>query len=58
MNDAVATAHADSEGADRSFAMRLESCSSNPHFGGRGDSSFVIKHYAGKFVGPINVFLV
>ncbi|CAG8541360.1 16426_t:CDS:10, partial [Acaulospora morrowiae] len=46
LNDACATAHADSDAADNSFIQRLGSLSSNPHFESRG-SKFLIKHYAG-----------
>ncbi|CAG8461797.1 11157_t:CDS:10 [Acaulospora colombiana] len=46
LNDACATAHADSSAADNSFVQRLGSLSSNPHFESRG-SKFLIKHYAG-----------
>ncbi|RHZ46743.1 hypothetical protein Glove_606g141 [Diversispora epigaea] len=46
LNDACATAHADSDAADNSFVQRLGSLGSNPHFESRG-SKFLIKHYAG-----------
>ncbi|KAI8361629.1 P-loop containing nucleoside triphosphate hydrolase protein [Mortierella sp. GBAus27b] len=46
MNDACATAHADSNAADNSLVQRLSGCSSNPHFESRG-TSFLVKHYAG-----------
>ncbi|KAF9420297.1 class II myosin [Podila epigama] len=46
MNDACATAHADSNAADNSLVQRLSSLSSNPHFESRG-ASFLVKHYAG-----------
>ncbi|CAN6665085.1 myosin-5 [Trichomonascus vanleenenianus] len=46
LNDAVATAHADSSAADQNFAMKLGFMSSNPHFEQR-QSKFIIKHYAG-----------
>lgn len=46
LNDAVATAHADSGAADQSFAQRLSLVASNPHFEQR-QGKFVIKHYAG-----------
>ncbi|CAG8658065.1 4828_t:CDS:10, partial [Gigaspora rosea] len=46
LNDACATAHADSEAADNSFVQRLGFLSSNPHFESRG-SKFLVKHYAG-----------
>lgn len=46
LNDACATAHADSDAADNSFVQRLGMLSSNPHFESRG-SKFLVKHYAG-----------
>ncbi|KAI8889340.1 hypothetical protein K501DRAFT_329147 [Backusella circina FSU 941] len=46
LNDACATAHADSSAADNSFVQRLGFLSSNAHFESRG-SKFLIKHYAG-----------
>jgi myosin I len=46
LNDACATAHADSSAADQSFAQRLNMLSTNAHFDLRG-SKFVVKHYAG-----------
>ncbi|CAG8432949.1 9867_t:CDS:10 [Diversispora eburnea] len=46
LNDACATAHADSDAADNSFVQRLGSLGSNPHFESRGNK-FLIKHYAG-----------
>ena len=46
LNDACATAHADSSAADNSFTQRLSACSSNPHFNLRGHA-FLVKHYAG-----------
>ncbi|KAK7205835.1 P-loop containing nucleoside triphosphate hydrolase protein [Myxozyma melibiosi] len=46
LNDAVATAHADSGAADQSFAQRLSLVASNPHFEQR-QGKFIIKHYAG-----------
>lgn len=46
LNDAVATAHADSLAADQSFSQRLNNLSLNPHFDLRGNK-FVVKHYAG-----------
>ncbi|CAO3623672.1 unnamed protein product [Cunninghamella echinulata] len=49
LNDACATAHADSSAADNSFVQRLGFLSSNPHFESRG-SGFLIKHYAGDVV--------
>lgn len=46
MNDATATAHADSSAADNSFAQRMGMLAANPHFEPRGNK-FLIKHYAG-----------
>lgn len=46
LDDACATAHADSVAADQSFSQRLSMLDSNPHFSSRG-SKFVIRHYAG-----------
>ena len=46
LNDACATAHADSGAADGTFVQRLNALSSNPHFQPR-QGQFVIKHYAG-----------
>ena len=46
LNDAVATAHADSSAADNSFMQRTSMLSSNPHFETRG-SKFLVRHYAG-----------
>jgi myosin-1 len=46
MNDAVATAHADSSAADSKFCQSLSACAGNQYFDLRGDS-FVVKHYAG-----------
>ncbi|KAI8458623.1 myosin I [Phakopsora pachyrhizi] len=46
MNDATATAHADSSAADNSFSQRMGMLASNPHFEARGNK-FLIKHYAG-----------
>ncbi|KAK9459149.1 myosin-1 [Lipomyces oligophaga] len=46
LNDAVATAHADSGAADQSFAQRLSLVASNPHFEQR-QGKFIVKHYAG-----------
>lgn len=46
MNDACATAHADSIAADKSLMQRLGVCSSNPHFESRGQA-FLVRHYAG-----------
>ncbi|CAG8462906.1 1750_t:CDS:10 [Ambispora leptoticha] len=53
LNDACATAHADSEAADSSFVQRLGSLSSNPHFETRG-SKFLVKHYAGEVLYNIS----
>ncbi|OZJ01921.1 Myosin-1, partial [Bifiguratus adelaidae] len=46
LNDACATAHADSGAADNSFVQRLGFLSDNPHFESRG-SKFLVRHYAG-----------
>ncbi|KAI9800655.1 MAG: class II myosin [Sarcosagium campestre] len=46
LNDACATAHADSGAADQTFVQRLNFLSSNPHFQPR-QGHFIIKHYAG-----------
>ena len=46
LNDACATAHADSSAADQTFVGRLNFLSSNPHFENR-QGQFIIKHYAG-----------
>ncbi|AMD21798.1 HFL058Cp [Eremothecium sinecaudum] len=46
LNDAIATAHADSSAADQSFAQRLNLFTSNKHFELRS-SKFLVKHYAG-----------
>ncbi|KAI8369799.1 P-loop containing nucleoside triphosphate hydrolase protein [Choanephora cucurbitarum] len=46
LNDACATAHADSSAADNSFVQRLGFLSQNAHFESRG-SKFLIRHYAG-----------
>lgn len=46
LNDACATAHADSSAADQTFVSRLNALSSNPHFQPR-QGQFIIKHYAG-----------
>ncbi|KAG0677523.1 class II myosin [Pichia californica] len=53
LNDACATAHADSSAADQTFAQRLNMLSSNAHFDLRG-SKFLIKHYAGDVTYDIN----
>ena len=47
LNDACATAHADSGAADQTFVARLNALSSNPHFQSR-QGQFVVKHYAGE----------
>ncbi|KAJ6186552.1 hypothetical protein N7519_007853 [Penicillium mononematosum] len=46
LNDACATAHADSGAADQTFVGRLNFLSQNPNFEGR-QGQFIIKHYAG-----------
>jgi myosin-1 len=46
MNDACATAHADSSAADNSLVQRLGGCASNAHFQLRGQQ-FLVRHYAG-----------
>ncbi len=46
LNDACATAHADSGAADQTFVGRLNFLSSNPNFENR-QGQFIIKHYAG-----------
>jgi len=46
LNDACATAHADSTAADQTFVGRLNFLSQNPHFESR-QGHFIIKHYAG-----------
>lgn len=46
LNDACATAHADSGAADQTFVQRLNALSSNPHFQPR-QGQFIVKHYAG-----------
>ena len=46
LNDACATAHADSGAADQTFVQRTNVLSSNAHFQPR-QGQFVIKHYAG-----------
>ncbi|KAG0072126.1 class II myosin [Linnemannia elongata] len=53
MNDACATAHADSNAADNSLVQRLNGLSSNPHFESRG-ASFLVKHYAGDVMYQIS----
>ncbi len=44
MNDTIATAHAESDNADKSLAQRLSSIQSHSHFDLRG-SCFLVKHY-------------
>ncbi|KAL1969224.1 hypothetical protein VTN77DRAFT_478 [Rasamsonia byssochlamydoides] len=46
LNDACATAHADSAAADQTFVGRLNFLSQNPNFENR-QGQFIIKHYAG-----------
>ena len=46
LNDACATAHADSGAADSTFVQRMNALSSNAHFQPR-QGQFIIKHYAG-----------
>jgi myosin-1 len=46
LNDACATAHADSGAADQTFVQRLNALSSHAHFQPR-QGQFIIKHYAG-----------
>ncbi|PGH26760.1 myosin-1 [Polytolypa hystricis UAMH7299] len=46
LNDACATAHADSGAADQTFVGRLNFLSQNPNFENR-QGQFIIKHYAG-----------
>ncbi|KAJ5818819.1 Myosin-1 [Penicillium riverlandense] len=46
LNDACATAHADSGAADQTFVGRLNFLAQNPNFEGR-QGQFIIKHYAG-----------
>lgn len=46
LNDACATAHADSGAADQTFVGRLNFLSQNPNFEAR-QGQFIIKHYAG-----------
>ncbi|KAH2983442.1 hypothetical protein KXV25_001813 [Aspergillus fumigatus] len=46
LNDACATAHADSSAADNTFVGRLNFLSQNPNFENR-QGQFIIKHYAG-----------
>ncbi|OLL21841.1 Myosin-1 [Neolecta irregularis DAH-3] len=53
LNDACATAHADSGAADSSFIQRMGMLGSNPHFQQR-QGQFLIKHYAGDVTYTIN----
>ncbi|KAL0094988.1 P-loop containing nucleoside triphosphate hydrolase protein [Phycomyces blakesleeanus] len=53
LNDACATAHADSGAADNSFVQRLGFLSTNAHFESRG-SKFLIRHYAGEVLYNID----
>ena len=53
LNDAVATAHADSSAADNSFVQRTSMLASNPHFEARG-SKFLVRHYAGDVMYNVN----
>ncbi|EEH07144.1 myosin [Histoplasma capsulatum G186AR] len=46
LNDACATAHADSGAADQTFVGRLNFLSQNPNFESR-QGQFIVKHYAG-----------
>jgi myosin I len=46
LNDACATAHADSGAADQTFVGRLNFLANNPHFENR-QGQFIVKHYAG-----------
>ncbi|CAI7598339.1 unnamed protein product [Penicillium pancosmium] len=46
LNDACATAHADSGAADNTFVGRLNFLGQNPNFEGR-QGQFIVKHYAG-----------
>ncbi|OJJ46140.1 hypothetical protein ASPZODRAFT_133139 [Penicilliopsis zonata CBS 506.65] len=46
LNDACATAHADSGAADQTFVGRLNFLSQNPNFENR-QGQFIVKHYAG-----------
>lgn len=52
LDDACATAHADSDAADQSFGQRLNSIN-NEHFDLRG-AKFVVRHYAGDVTYDIN----
>ncbi|RJE26934.1 hypothetical protein PHISCL_00741 [Aspergillus sclerotialis] len=46
LNDACATAHADSSAADQTFVGRLNFLGQNPNFESR-QGQFIVKHYAG-----------
>ncbi|EFR05346.1 myosin-1 [Nannizzia gypsea CBS 118893] len=46
LNDACATAHADSAAADQTFVGRLNFLGQNPNFESR-QGQFIVKHYAG-----------
>lgn len=46
LNDACATAHADSSAADNTFVGRLNFLGQNPNFESR-QGQFIVKHYAG-----------
>ncbi|GME81827.1 unnamed protein product [[Candida] boidinii] len=53
LNDACATAHADSNAADQSFSQRLNMVASNAHFELRSNK-FIVKHYAGDVTYDVN----
>ncbi|GME67798.1 unnamed protein product [[Candida] boidinii] len=53
LNDACATAHADSTAADQSFSQRLNMVASNAHFELRSNK-FIVKHYAGDVTYDVN----
>lgn len=53
LNDACATAHADSGAADGTFVQRLNMLSSNKHFENR-QGQFLIRHYAGDVMYSVN----
>lgn len=46
LDDVCRSVHSQADGADKAFAQRLSSCSSNPHFKLRGNA-FTVVHYAG-----------
>lgn len=46
LDDVCRSVHGVASGADKAFADRLSSCTSNPHFNLRG-RAFCVKHYAG-----------